>query len=419
MNSLHKVLTSWYFPFILIGIALKLALAAITSHTDLFGLSLSAHQLSNGVVNIYDFMASLNPDHPIAANIGTTEVFIYPPLAYFALGAFMFVLNPFYDPSFFDTAARLVTAAAGDPGLFRYLLLFKLPYLAFDLAMAWLLVKLLESDKEKKIGFLFWLFNPVVVYATYMIGSFDIIPTFLVVLAIYLAQKHQALATVMLGLGAGFKTFPLLVLLPMVAVIQATWKKRLVLILAGILPFVFVVLPYWNSWAFKNFVLFNPKSQKFLFSQLLVSGGEALYPFVVVLVLITIFAVLNLAGKTKELWAVVLAVILSLLSLTHYHPQWLVWAVPFLTILFAKHDWSRGLVVTLFICWLVQVLLFDPTLSIRLFAPLNPALLQSPGLSDILATKFDLFQLKSLAQSVFAAVSFFIIIKLFGDISKR
>lgn len=419
MSSLPRVLTSWYFPFVVMAVILKLALAATTSHTDLFGISLSAHQLSNGVVNIYDFMANLSPDNPIAANIGTNEVFIYPPLAYLTLGVFMLVLNPFYDPSFFDTAARLVTQAAGDPGIFRYLLLFKLPYLAFDLVMAWLLVKLLDGDKEKKTAFLFWLFNPVVLYATYMIGSFDIIPTFLVLLAVYLAQKHRALATMMLGLGAGFKTFPLLVLLPMVAVMQNTWKKRLVLILAGILPFILVILPYWNSWAFKTFVLFNPKSQKFLFSQLLVSGGEAIYPFIFILVFLIIFAILNLVGKTKELWVPVLAVVLSLLSLTHYHPQWLVWAIPFLAILFAKHYWSRGLVTILFISWLVQVLMFDPTLSIRLFAPLNPDLLKTPGLADVLGTKFDLFQLKSLAQSIFAAVSFFIIIKLFSDLSKR
>src|SRR3990167_4482234 len=81
----------------------------------------------------------------------------------------------------------------GSPQLNLLLFLMKLPYFFFDIALAFVLMALFKSESEKKWAFVLWMFNPVNLYATYMVGQFDIIPTFLTVAALYLALKKTSL----------------------------------------------------------------------------------------------------------------------------------------------------------------------------------------------------------------------------------
>ena len=181
MKLLVKTLKSWWFPWIAIGIIIRLAIAAITVHPDLWALNFSGYLLAfKGVPNIYDYLASLSPAHEWSKLYGPA-VFSYPPLAYFLLGGLMFLLRPFINFSFLEwfTNHSLVDSL-NNPAIFHHLFLLKLPYLFFDLGVAFLLLKFFGQAKQKKLALLLWLFNPLALYTSFMVSQFDIIPVFFV-----------------------------------------------------------------------------------------------------------------------------------------------------------------------------------------------------------------------------------------------
>ncbi|KKR71597.1 MAG: hypothetical protein UU16_C0058G0004 [Candidatus Woesebacteria bacterium GW2011_GWA2_40_7] len=119
-------------------------------------------------------------------------------------------------------------ALLGNIQLNFLLLVLKLPYLPFDLGVAALLYKFFKDPKNKFLAFTIWMFNPINLYATYMMGQFDVIPTFLAILTLYFAVKREKyfIAALFLGLGASFKIFPFLFLVPL-ALMKSKWLDRI------------------------------------------------------------------------------------------------------------------------------------------------------------------------------------------------
>ena len=93
------------------------------------------------------------------------------------------------------------------------------------------------------------MFNPVAIYATYMMAQFDIIPTFFAVLALFLVNfnknlsdlKKLYLGAFLLGIGASFKIFPLLFVIPL-ALIGKSLKTRIITIAIGFVTYFITFL---------------------------------------------------------------------------------------------------------------------------------------------------------------------------------
>jgi len=77
-----------------------------------------------------------------------------------------------------------------DPYIYRYLFLFKLPYLIFDIATALVIWKFVDDVKLKRLAIVLWLFNPVTFFATYIFGRFEVIGLFFLALTA-LQLKHR------------------------------------------------------------------------------------------------------------------------------------------------------------------------------------------------------------------------------------
>jgi len=108
-----------------------------------------------------------------------------------------------------------------------------------------------------------------------------------------------------------------------------------------------------------------------------------------------------------------LAILLLIFSVTHFHPQWFLWVIPFLVLELVENNFENiALVLVIFFGWLLLTLLFEPSLSFGLFNPLWPDLEKAIGLSDIVNRYTNVFQLKSLIRSVFAGASAFLTFKL-------
>ena len=147
---------------------------------------------------------------------------------------------------------------ANHPHIFRDLLVMKLPLILFDLLAA-LVVILIVPIKKRELAAVLWLFNPFSIYAIYGFSQFDIIPTFLVLLSLFFWRKekfHYSYAA--LGLAAGVKVFPLL-LLPYYLILDSrNIKARIIGLGVAIAGFLICLAPIITSTvALKSIFLSN------------------------------------------------------------------------------------------------------------------------------------------------------------------
>jgi len=403
-----------------IGLLLRLFLAGATLHPDIASIA-SADSLlwRKKVFNIYDYLQTV-PKETSVVRVYGRNFFTYPPLAYFLLGGLRALFFPFLSKNIFDKLLRGAIAFAGR-GFSFDLLILKLPYLIFDILILFLLRKIFKQQRKRFFAFLLWWFNPLVVYTSYMVGQFDVIPVFFVVSSLWAyLKKRNFLAAVFLGLGAGLKMFPLFFLLPLAFFSFKTISGQLKMAAVGVSVYFLTILPFLNSSAFRQNVLFSNQSQKMLFAQLPVSGAEGIYIFIFLFCLICYFAFYEKNKSVKLLNNSYLFILLAFFSVTHFHPQWFLWLMPFLIINFIESNFKTWpMAMAIFFSWLGITLLFEPSLSIGLFAPLNKNLFEARGLAEIMPPAFDAFRVKSIFRSALAASSLFLVLFSFSYAKKK
>ena len=117
-----------------------------------------------------------------------------------------FFTNTAYTPDLLSVPFRI-----SEPGLFTYLFITKMPFLAFDLLLGFMLLYLLKDSKQSLLAFKLWMINPVTLYVSYAFGQYDIIPVFFIILSLYFLQNERMKSTMLsLGVASAFKTFGLL-----------------------------------------------------------------------------------------------------------------------------------------------------------------------------------------------------------------
>lgn len=167
-----------------LGLIFKLIVSFLTDHDDIW------------------FIWSIPSD--FFGHINQIGIY-YPPLAYIFYG----LLSPFY---FFAL---------------RYGgWVLRLPYLAFDIFILFLLLKLVDYKQRKKTLILWW-FNPVVLFSIYGMGHVEIIQAALVLLSIYLIRKRQWIAGLAFSAAIAFKTMPVIALPPITLALKENWREQL------------------------------------------------------------------------------------------------------------------------------------------------------------------------------------------------
>ena len=88
------------------------------------------------------------------------------------------------------------------PNIFRVLFIIKLPFLAADLITAWAVYQYCGRSEGGRNAVLFWLFNPITLFAFYIFGRFEAIPVMFCMLSLLaLQRKRLLLAALMVGLS--------------------------------------------------------------------------------------------------------------------------------------------------------------------------------------------------------------------------
>jgi len=403
---MFKISKKFLIP-LLIGITIRFFLMAFTYHPDLAGQNLSAYFWGfKNITNVYEHLLSLPPTDPLVKNFGVNDIFIYPPLTYFTLGTFQKIFA-FTGLGHFLEAIMSGINIYKITGLSFYLFIIKLPYLFFDLAVAYFLYKYFDNPRQKYLAFIFWIFNPVTLYATFCMGVFDIIPVFFTVLAAYFLKKQNLpLSVLAVGFGIAFKMYPIF-LLPFIIFKSDKWLQRIKLTIIAFLPLIITNLPFIFSSAYR-YMVFGAKNSKMLYMQWMLSGAEGLFPFLLILVFLYLLSQ-NKALRPKFYISYFFIVFLLLFSVTHFHPQWFIWITPFLIIEIINYKFKEAWAyIGLMLIYIFIIFTFENSLSIGLFAPLNSTLNSFVGTQSLITSATDINQLKSYFRSIFAGISIYL-----------
>lgn len=393
---------------LLLGLSLRFVLAFFTFHPDIRVLEIGGQFVASGhILNLYDYLSQLPSEH-FLRKAYPVDLLVYPPAIFFLHGVINLIFAPFSNQEFINTFWVDYPKVVGNILLNIHLLLSKIPYLFFDLPAAFLLSRLFESKRDQLIAFCLWLLNPVNLYATYMMGQFDITATFFVILALFIIKKRINkfnlsaidLAAISLGLGAAFKIYPIYLLIPLSS-IDEKWSSRIRVIILGSLPYIISILPYLSSAGFRSSALVAGHTLKSFYAQIPISGGESIVLFPAFLIF---FYLLFWYRKIDRelLWQRFFIILLLFLVFTHYHPQWFLWVTPFLIIDLIKSRYKHLIVVlsSLF-SFIALLFFFDPSLTVGIFSPLIPNLASLPSIWNLLNINIDYNFSRSLLQTIF------------------
>jgi Gpi18-like mannosyltransferase len=364
------------------------------------------------------------------------------------------IFSRFVSPVAFTPMNLLPRSILSEPGIGVLLTILKLPYLAFDLASAVLLLWLVRQPQPAIRTFKIWLFNPVVLYVSYFFSQFDIVAVFFVILAFYYNQhgrRHAALLA--LSVAILFKDFAI-ILVPFFLVLYldqklglfARFKEFLKVALASTAPVAAQLLmaltqtPFYESAnyaltgdqmnGFFGRTLYNrgapgvPLIQGFLtfigYSLRLTSFApipDVIYLFPLAYLMLFVAWILLRGKDAGKLWNVTVILFLLLYAFNLFHPQWFLWAQPFLIVLVAR----QGKPVTYLYTGIVglffgYMLYFDAIAYTFPLIPLIPAAAFWPGPTSLMRNAgLPAELIINLARTGFSALCLAVALRLFRN----
>lgn len=241
---------------------------------------------------------------------------------------------------FVELPAVMIIETFGISSVFMTNFIFKLPSLIFDFIGLHFITGMFP-DRRKYAAVLYFA-SPVVLYAVYMHGQLDLIPTVLLLCSVcYLSSKHKYRYPV----GGALLVCALLSKLHILAALPILFlylcKRdgfRKTLIFCGSVTFAvgMGMLPFMSE-GFREIVLFNSE-QNVLTETALVFGNVELYiPVMAVLIVYLITFGMNIINRNLfvSLCGIVFTVFLALCPPM---PGWYVWIVPYISLFFMGVD---------------------------------------------------------------------------------
>lgn len=283
----------------------------------------------------------------------------------------------------------------------EFLFILKLPYLAFDIGTA-IILSLTFDGTKSRYAFRFWMLNPVAIFASFVFAQFDIIPTFFLALCVYFCSKRRfTSAALCLGAGAAFKIFPLLFLPLLILGLGKSLAQRTRMLLAGVLPFAAVILPFFRTSGFVQTVLFSEMTSRVSEAGINVGQWDVFSILIAVYALIVLHCMRSHKTSPTTIWKWFLAVLLCFYAFALFHPQWFIWIIPLVSLAYASDRRTLDYFIIMLITFVVYTFYWGAALAGQLFAPICPAFFNSlPAPSDIIGSFMDAHQFVQLFRSV-------------------
>jgi len=308
--------------------------------------------------------------------------------------------------------------------VFTALALFKILYLIFDVVCMLIILRLsFDSEPESRLRvFKFWMFNPFVIFILYVFARHDIIGILATLVALLLAKKNRKYwAIIVLAFGIALRFFPIMILPLFILYMARTKKDYIILSVIGISGLAAVEL--FSYFYFGRSVIFSLlNAQHFdyiLSSKLELVIHDRIFIFVAVYVII-ILSFLHIKRKNFDILLNYGAIIyLAYVSLCYFHPQYMLWTVPFLIIIFIRrksllyYHWIQfALLLVILIYWgdLVTKFVFAP-IDYKFFIYLTSPI-------PIINRFYDPAKFVNIFRSIFTGVSLWMIYLIYKDNKK-
>ena len=221
---------------------------------------------------------------------------------------------------------------------------YKLLPVIFYIASGFLLGrigKLLKFKPAKCMLLVFtFLTSPLAFFSPVIFGQYDSFTVFFVILGLYFYFKNDISRFVMFfGLATTFKYFALLIFLPLLLLREKNILKIIKNCLLYAIPFCLECLIYLDSKYF-NIGVFGFKVKNYIFQGGLNLNFINIKLFIVFFVFILILAYYKKFGNSVQdnedvvRWAIYMCniIVFLLFGLSMWHPQWLIFGVPFMTL---------------------------------------------------------------------------------------
>jgi hypothetical protein len=202
------------FKLAIIGLSIRLVLAPVTQFTYDPVVWYSAGN---------DMLAGLSPYY--------TKTYSYPPLWAYTYFPFLLIASLLADPRSFATHVSQmdwISLVVGySPTILSPILLLtlKLPLIIGDVATGFLLFKLVKGYSgfgAARKAFVFWIFNPFVIWTSAVHGAFDILPAMFTLLAlVFLVRSKHLQSGMSMSIAILYKLYPIY-LLPLYAILVWT-----------------------------------------------------------------------------------------------------------------------------------------------------------------------------------------------------
>jgi len=372
-----KFINLHFGKIIILGIVLQLFLSVTTYHPDVRAFVLASKFITSGeITTFYDHVSKLPSDDPIK-KIYHDDIFIYPPLSYL-YSSIVYLPFSSFTSSFTDKFLLNDNAFLKGQAFSPLLLVYKLPSLIGSWLVLWLLLKSLPKDRAK-FGAVLWIFNPVTLLVSSIMGQSDTLVAFFILLAYYLYKNEKlSWSNVALGLSALVKPIALVVI-PILAL--DSYKKggpKLAIknTFIGLGTYILGIAPYLFSPAFRMYALDATHTNKSIQAGIEIASGNVIPWYFIVIVMLALMVLY----KKISILSIFLISILGSLAFNHFHPQWFLWLVPFL-IIYAFENQRLSLFLILILSWSSIWLSFDPSLHFGSFLALRelfPPTMNSP-----------------------------------------
>ena len=360
-----------------------------------------------------------------------------PPLLFYTLSAFYLFLKPFFpanlinlmtSSTFSITPSAPLSFYAFNPNVSTLVFLFKVPYLTFDIVTAIAMLWLQRDSSHALFSFKLWMLNPVSIYVSYMMGQFDVIMLgALMTGLVFVKFNKQSHAALMLGLAGALKVLGFVIFIPLLIMWTrgtkstpvARCKRFLWLGFMAVLPYALTILVtsfipkyyepanlavpagsnningffgtvFYNRGTVANPLLAGLFTLIFDYSVSAKTYSSFIdviyYVPILYCALVIAFAYLKSWNFDRIMKAFVIFLLLYY-SFALFHPQWFLWAQPFLIILVAS-DTRRYLkpYLALILLYFIYVWYWGAALTTNLLFPIIPQSAFWPAPIDALNT---------------------------------
>lgn len=198
-----------------------------------------------------------------------------------------------------------------------------------------ILINIGFSEKRSKLGSILFLTMPVAFFSQFIFGQTDIFTVFFMLLGLYYYfQNDNKKFILFFGIACTFKYFPLYIFFPLLLLKEKRIEKIFASTGLVFVPMIIEVLPFLHSGVFKEKVLgFSAAAYNFTLNAALTIYPNSINLVIATWLVLCAFAYFKTVNGKIEIvkWAIYYGniAIFIVFGLSPFHPNWLLWAVPF------------------------------------------------------------------------------------------